>query len=186
MGTLIGEKDFALFKSVTKEVQRLAGIEVFFYHFDVKDMKRPDGSSGYDPLYGEKVCDSTWGITGQGGVTTQGGLGKPYIILGIFEHDDKNIAASERGRTLDSATNIWFVKEDFDLLGIGQPMTGDIVRYRTGDITKYRDWWWNINKVSGDGWIDMSHKNFTLYKCDIAYNTKLSASVKVDDLRLNI
>jgi len=172
MGTLITDSEIGLFHSIAQEVNRLAGIEVEYYNFNVNDMKTMSGDPGYDPLYSEKMCDSSWGITGRGGVSTEG-LGKPYIVNAVYEHDEPNVSATEKGRTKDSDTQLWFAKKDFDLLGIGAPVMGAIV--------KYRQLFWNVTRVIGDGWIDMSHKNYSLYKLNIAYNTKFNASIRVND-----
>lgn len=172
MGTLVSEEDIGLFHSVAQEVQRLAGIEIEFFQFSVTSMKNPDGSSGYDPLYGEKQCQSSTGMAGQNGVSSQSELGRAYRLMGIFEHDEAQSSATEGGQVTDSATTLFFARRDFDILNIGPPKTGDVVRYR--------DIYWNVNNVINDGWIDMSHVNFSLYKMAIVYNSKLSAEKKVE------
>jgi hypothetical protein len=177
MGTLVTDYEINLYHSVAEEVQHLAGIEVAYYRFSVSGIVLPNGQSGYDPLYGEKLCDASWGMTGQDGISSQSDLGQPYLVMGIFEHDEKNVTASERGQVTDSATQLWFARKEFDRLTIGEP--------RVGDVVKYRDTFWNVNTAIYDGWIDMSHKNFSLYKLSILYNSKLSASVKVKDPRLS-
>jgi hypothetical protein len=175
MGILVTDREIGLFHSVAREIQRLAGVEIEYYHFSVNDMKTLNGGIGYDPLYGEKTCDSTWGMTGRDGISTES-LGHPYIIMGIYDSDEPNYNAAERGTVKDSDTLLYLSRMDFDLLGIGKPEIGDIVRYRSI--------YWNVNKVVNDGWLDMSHENYSLYKLTLAYNTKLSLATKIDDSRI--
>ena len=177
MGSLINDYDINLFHNVAQEVQRLAGVEVAYWHFDVNSMKQvPSGKPGYDPLYGEKVCNATWGYTGKDGISSESELGKPFLIWGIYEEYEPTWSASERGAVQDTNTEMWFSKKDFDLLGIGLPNIGDILKYRFD--------FWNVTNVVRDGWIDMSHTNYSLYKLTTAFNTRILPETRIDDERI--
>lgn len=163
MGTLIHTKDERLFRCITQEVNKLAGMFCRYFVLSTE-------SSNINPLYNE-MGEPVYNVNFSGDEKTLG------VRLACFtQAPDHNVSAREEGKDFVWDAQLWIAKNDWVSV-----MGKNAYPPKIGDIIKAWDKFYDVTDVNRDGYLDDERSVFTQWRVDLRKNDKYSAERRVND-----
>lgn len=152
MGTLLHTQDWALWNSVASEVNRLAGINCYYYVLN-------RNQSVIDSVYGEIGEEVFWS--------------GPVILACNAENPEKTASTREEGKEIEWDMQIWIAQRDFESGMKSAGITISSPQY--GDVVKLWDWYYDIVEYDMDGIMDDEKRAFSMYKLKLRRKTSFEA-----------
>lgn len=158
MGTLLNDKERALFSSIALETFRLAGVDhCVLWKFSAY---LSNGVSGVDCLYAEPA------------INTNPLHYKPFRVLAFYQEPTQNADAQAGGEDTILEGRIYFDVTDLRCKKVPQDIYNDWVS--VGDIAQIfkmgKYWYFDLKNIQRTGWVTDS-ETFELYVCDMIRNT---------------
>lgn len=157
MGTLLTDKEKALFDSINVEILKLAGAEdkdsgpVILWSFTP-----PIQTGAKDPLYVEPNPRAIYA---------------PFKVKASFEIPIRDFSATDEGIDIRTSNTVWFSRKDLEDSGLPLDDQGDLVKI--GDIfelfSQGKKIYFELRVVNRHGFVNDSQV-FTQYQCEFVRN----------------
>lgn len=151
MGTLSHSNDLSFFQKIATEVNKLAGMVIYYYRMDKESTNR-------DPLYDEAVanvyCDTPLGLK----------------MNALSQNPEHATTTGEEGQRTQWDMTMWISKEDWE------KTTENTERPHIGDIFNAWGRLYDVTDTTRDGILDSDRLSFAMWKLSCRRLTKYEAS----------